>query len=54
MARGERTVDTARMAANLEAARPGIDAEQRKYGVDGPYLGATHEIIDAALSRAKE
>ena len=44
--------DTAAMAAALAAARPGIDAEQRKYGADGPYPGATDEIIDAVLSRA--
>ena len=47
-------VDAGRMAANLAAARPGIDAEQRKYGADGPYLGATDLIIDAALARAGE
>jgi 3-carboxy-cis,cis-muconate cycloisomerase len=43
-----------RMAATLAAARPGIDAEQHKYAVDGPYLGATDHIIDAAIARAKE
>ena len=47
-------VDAARMAATLAAARPGIDAEQRKYGVAGPYLGATDLIVDAALARAEE
>jgi 3-carboxy-cis,cis-muconate cycloisomerase len=46
------TVDEARMAATLAAARPGIDAEQRKYAADGPYRGATGEIIDAVLARA--
>ena len=45
-------VDTGRMAGNLAAARPDIDAEQRKYGADGPYLGATDRIVDAALARA--
>jgi 3-carboxy-cis,cis-muconate cycloisomerase len=45
-------VDAGAMAATLEAARPGIDAEQRKYGA-GAYLGATDEIIDAALARAQ-
>jgi 3-carboxy-cis,cis-muconate cycloisomerase len=48
-------VDASTMAATLEAARPGIDAEQHKYeDADGPYLGATDEIIDAALARAHE
>ncbi|MCO8277964.1 lyase family protein [Actinoplanes sp. TRM 88003] len=48
-------VDEQRMAATLAAARPGIDAEQRKYArVEGPYRGATDEIIDAALARAGE
>jgi 3-carboxy-cis,cis-muconate cycloisomerase len=46
-----------RMAANLAAARPGIDAEQRGIAQltgsepDGSYLGATDLIIDAALRR---
>jgi 3-carboxy-cis,cis-muconate cycloisomerase len=48
-------VDAGAMAATLEAARPGIDAEQRKYDDSaGPYLGATDDIIDAALTRARE
>jgi 3-carboxy-cis,cis-muconate cycloisomerase len=47
-------VDEQRMAATLAAARPGIDAEQRKYKSAGPYRGATDEIIDAALARAGE
>ncbi|WP_250009955.1 lyase family protein [Actinoplanes sp. M2I2] len=48
-------VDEGRMAATLAAARPGIDAEQRKYTAPGgPYRGATDEIIDAALERAGE
>jgi 3-carboxy-cis,cis-muconate cycloisomerase len=47
-------VDERRMAATLEAARPGIDAEQRKYGTAGPYRGATDQIIDAVLARAAE
>jgi 3-carboxy-cis,cis-muconate cycloisomerase len=46
-------VDAAAMAATLAAARPGIDAEQRKYRADGPYRGATDDIIDAALARAR-
>ena len=52
-------VNADRMAANLAAARPGIDAEQHKIAElagatpDGPYLGATHLIIDAALHRAR-
>jgi 3-carboxy-cis,cis-muconate cycloisomerase len=44
--------DTGAMAATLAAARPGIDAEQRKYAAEGPYLGAIDEIIDAVLDRA--
>jgi 3-carboxy-cis,cis-muconate cycloisomerase len=44
-------VDAGAMAATLEAARPGIDAEQRKYGA-GTYLGATDDIIDGVLARA--
>ncbi len=48
-------VDEARMAATLAAARPGIDAEQRKYDdAAGPYRGATDQIIEAALARAGE
>lgn len=47
-------IDTGAMAANLARARPGIDAEQRKYDDgEGPYLGTTDEIIDAALARAR-
>ncbi|HEY0530581.1 MAG TPA: lyase family protein [Actinoplanes sp.] len=47
-------VDASAMAATLAAARPGIDAEQRKYDDgEGSYLGATDEIIDAALARAR-
>ncbi|MEV6636185.1 lyase family protein [Actinoplanes sp. NPDC051470] len=47
-------VHTDRMATNLAAARPGIDAEQNTItgGTDGPYRGATDAIIDAALRRA--
>ncbi|MFG1606563.1 lyase family protein [Actinoplanes sp. NPDC049265] len=47
-------VDTDRMAANLAAARPGIDAEQEKItgSADGSYRGATDAIIDAATRRA--
>lgn len=45
-------VDPERMAATLAAAHPGIDAEQHKLGDDGPYLGATEQLIDAALARA--
>jgi 3-carboxy-cis,cis-muconate cycloisomerase len=46
-------VDAGTMAATLEAARPGIDAEQRRYDdSEGGYLGAADEIIDAALARA--
>ena len=46
-------VDPARMAANLAAARPGIDAEQRRYApAGGDYRGATDLIIDAAIARA--
>ena len=50
-------VHPGRMAANLAAARPGIDAEQRGIArltgsdSDGSYLGATDLIIDAALRR---
>ncbi|GIM92186.1 lyase family protein [Paractinoplanes toevensis] len=46
-------VDPERMAATLAAARPGIDAERTKMGDDGPYLGATEQLIDAALERAQ-
>jgi 3-carboxy-cis,cis-muconate cycloisomerase len=46
------TVNASRMAETLAAARPGIDAEQRKYNAEAPYRGATAEIIDAALARA--
>jgi 3-carboxy-cis,cis-muconate cycloisomerase len=46
------TVNASRMAETLAAARPGIDAEQRKYNAESPYRGATAEIIDAALARA--
>jgi 3-carboxy-cis,cis-muconate cycloisomerase len=51
-------VNADRMAATLAAARPGIDAEQRKIAQlagpgGGPYLGATDMIIDAALVRAR-
>ncbi|MEU4245184.1 lyase family protein [Actinoplanes sp. NPDC026619] len=46
-------VDAERMAATLAAARPGIDAERAKMGDDGPYLGATDQIIDGALERAQ-
>ena len=47
-------VHTDRMATNLAAARPGIDAEQNTItgGTDDPYRGATDTIIDAALRRA--
>jgi 3-carboxy-cis,cis-muconate cycloisomerase len=45
-------VDPERMAATLATARPGIDAERDKFGDDGPYLGATEHLIDAALARA--
>jgi 3-carboxy-cis,cis-muconate cycloisomerase len=47
-------VDAHRMAATLGAAGPGIDAERRKMGDDGPYLGATDRLIDATLDRARE
>ncbi|GLZ00077.1 lyase family protein [Actinoplanes sp. NBRC 103695] len=49
------TVDVARMAANLAAARPGVDAEQTRVtgNADGPYRGVTDAIIDAALRRAE-
>jgi 3-carboxy-cis,cis-muconate cycloisomerase len=47
-------VNPERMAATLAAARPGIDAEQRKLTSEpGPYRGATDEIIDAAIARAR-
>ncbi|GIE89866.1 lyase family protein [Actinoplanes regularis] len=50
-------VETGKMLATLHEARPGIDAEQQSItpGVapDQPYLGATDEIIDAVLARAK-
>ncbi|MET0426455.1 MAG: lyase family protein [Actinoplanes sp.] len=43
-----------RMAATLAAARPGIDAEQRRIAPDdhGPYRGDTDRIIDTVLTRA--
>ncbi|WP_203830831.1 lyase family protein [Actinoplanes palleronii] len=51
-------VDTGRMLATLHDARPDIDAEQQSISPgappDQPYLGATDEIIDAVLARAKE
>ncbi|MEU8244363.1 lyase family protein [Actinoplanes missouriensis] len=51
-------VETAWMTANLTAARPGIDAEQRSIAPDAapdePYRGATDQIIDAVIARAKE
>ncbi|WP_430783329.1 lyase family protein [Actinoplanes sp. G11-F43] len=49
-------VETSWMTANLAAARPGIDAEQRSTGADpgDPYRGAIDEIIDAAVSRATD
>jgi 3-carboxy-cis,cis-muconate cycloisomerase len=49
-------VDPDRMAATLESARPGIDAEQRRFtgGAGTPYRGAADEIIDAVLHRAGE
>jgi 3-carboxy-cis,cis-muconate cycloisomerase len=47
-------VNPDRMAATLAAARPGIDAEQRGLSPSpGPYRGATNEIIDAAIARAR-
>ena len=46
-------VDPERMAATLTAARPGIDAERRRMGDEGPYLGAGDELIDAVLARAQ-
>jgi 3-carboxy-cis,cis-muconate cycloisomerase len=49
---GNLRIDPERMAATLAAARPGIDAERQKVGDDGPYLGATEQLIDAALARA--
>jgi 3-carboxy-cis,cis-muconate cycloisomerase len=49
-------VETAWMTANLAAARPGIDAEQRSITPDAPagepYPGSIGQIIDAALARA--
>jgi 3-carboxy-cis,cis-muconate cycloisomerase len=51
-------VETAWMTANLASARPGINAEQRSVAPQAapgePYLGATDQIIDAAIARAKE
>ncbi|KHD73034.1 lyase family protein [Actinoplanes utahensis] len=51
-------VETSRMLANLAAARPGIDAEQRSIAPEAapgePYPGATDEIVDAAIARAEE
>ncbi|MEU4695057.1 lyase family protein [Actinoplanes sp. NPDC023714] len=48
-------VETAWMTANLTAARPGIDAEQRSIAPGAAsYRGATDQIIDAAIARAKE
>ncbi|GGN90441.1 3-carboxy-cis,cis-muconate cycloisomerase [Actinoplanes lobatus] len=51
-------VETAWMTANLTAARPGIDAEQRSINPGAasgePYPGTTDRIIDAAIARAKE
>ncbi|MBW6434524.1 3-carboxy-cis,cis-muconate cycloisomerase [Actinoplanes hulinensis] len=51
-------VETAWMTANLTAARPGIDAEQRSINPGAasgePYPGATDRIIDAVIARAKE
>jgi 3-carboxy-cis,cis-muconate cycloisomerase len=43
-----------RMAATLAAARPRIDAEQRRVAPDdhGPYRGDTDRIIDAVRARA--
>ncbi|GAA1623670.1 lyase family protein [Actinoplanes couchii] len=49
-------VEKAWMTANLASARPGIDAEQRSITsgtADDRYLGATTEIIDAAVARAR-
>lgn len=61
-------VDTERMSVTLQAARPGVDAEQRSVaalfdtarpigdhlrGADDPYLGAHDLIIDATLDRAR-
>jgi len=46
------TVHAGRMAANLAAARPGIDAEQHKYSPGGAYRGASDLIVDAAIARA--
>jgi 3-carboxy-cis,cis-muconate cycloisomerase len=44
------------MAATLAAARPGIDAEQRRVTghTGGPYRGAADELVDAVLARAGE
>jgi 3-carboxy-cis,cis-muconate cycloisomerase len=47
-------VDDNRMATTLAAARPGIDAEQRKLGAEGDYRGATDEIVDATIARAEK
>jgi 3-carboxy-cis,cis-muconate cycloisomerase len=51
-------VETAWMTANLAAGRPGIDAEQRSIAPGAPsgepYSGATDQIIDAVLARAKD
>ena len=47
------TVHAGRMAANLAAARPGIDAEQHKYSPGGgAYRGASDLIVDTAIARA--
>ncbi|MEU8661876.1 lyase family protein [Actinoplanes philippinensis] len=50
-------VETSWMTANLAAARPGIDAEQRSITPGAapgePYPGAIEQIIDAALARAR-
>ncbi|MEU4625915.1 lyase family protein [Actinoplanes sp. NPDC023801] len=49
-------VERSWMTANLAAARPGIDAEQRSIAPDAapgePYLGATDQIIDAVIARS--
>ena len=49
-------VETSRMLANLVAARPGIDAEQRSIAPEAapgePYRGATDDIVDAVVARA--
>ncbi|WP_433795294.1 lyase family protein [Actinoplanes sp. CA-252034] len=51
-------VQTSSMTANLTAARPGIDAEQRSITpgalAGDPYQGATDQIIEAALARARD